>query len=131
MPPALVHYWTMWNEPDPTRIRHHLDRAVAERVVWVDPRDTFVGRDALEANVVALRTNRPGYRFVIASAVDGHHDRLRYRWDMMRGRRVLLRGLDIVTIDRNGLVARVDGFFGDPPPIDGHGHGIPAALLGE
>ena len=129
MPRSLVHYWTMWNEPDLQRVRQHLDRAVSEEVVWVDPQHAFTGRDALEANVAALRSAKPQYRFVIASAVDGHHDRLRYRWNMVRGRRVLVEGLDVVQIAPDGLVARVDGFFGQLPPAESAKHGIPATLL--
>lgn len=129
MPDVLVHYWAMWNEPDVDRIRGHLDRAVTTEVIWVDPRHAHTGRDALEANVRSLRTDKPDYRFVIASEVDGHHDRFRYRWDMVRGHRVLLEGLDIVTIARSsGLIERVDGFFGQLLPVAGEGSGVPAAL---
>lgn len=125
MPEPLVHYWSMWNEPDVDRIRTHLDRAVAEGVVWADPRDFHTGRDALEANVRALRTAKPDYRFAIGSEVDGHNRRFRYRWHMMRRHRILLRGLDIVTIDDGGLIERVDGFFGEPLAIEASGSGVP------
>ncbi|MEO6571292.1 MAG: hypothetical protein ABIO83_07055 [Ilumatobacteraceae bacterium] len=39
MPPALVDYWTAWNESDVRRIRGHLDLAVTHTVEWNDPRD--------------------------------------------------------------------------------------------
>lgn len=129
MPDSLVHYWTMWNEPDLDAIRTHLDRAIASDVEWVDPQHSFRGRDALEANVRTLRSSKPEYRFVIASELDCHHDRVRYRWDMMRKHRVLMRGLDIVAIDTAGLIARVDGFFGEqPPPVAEASSAIPAFL---
>ena len=129
MPAALISYWTMWNESDLTAIRSHLDQAVSTDVEWVDPQHAFRGRDALEANVVELRTNKPEYRFVIASELDQHHDRIRYRWDMMRKHRVLMQGLDIVTFASDGLIARVDGFFGDhPAPVAETGSGIPDQL---
>ena len=48
---------------------------------------------------------------------------------MMRCDRVLMEGLDIVTIKPStGLIARVDGFFGHPTPIDDERSGIPPAL---
>ena len=115
-PTALRHYWAMWNEPDVERVRHHLDQAVTPGVEWTDPMHAHVGRDALEENVRTLRTDKPEYRFVIGSLFDGHHNLCRYEWHMMRKHRVLLRGLDVVTFAADGLIGRVDGFFGELQP---------------
>lgn len=129
MPPTLVAYWTAWNESDLDRIRQHLDRAVTVDVEWNDPRDSFVGIDHLETAVRTLRSSKPDYHFVIASRIDHHHDRMRYRWDMVRNERSLMEGLDVVTLKHStGLIARVDGFFGHPTPVDPADDGIPAAL---
>jgi hypothetical protein len=129
MPDPLVAYWTAWNEPDVDRISSHLVHAVTEDVEWNDPRDSFVGIDELEQAMRRLRTSKPDYAFVIASEIDHHHDRLRYRWDMVRNGRTLMEGLDIVTLEpSSGLVARVDGFFGHPTPIDHGNGGVPARL---
>lgn len=129
MPAPLVAYWTAWNETDVERVRDHLDAAVTRDVVWNDPRDSFSGMDELEAAVRRLRTSKPDYLFTIASEIDQHHHRLRYRWDMARNGRTLMEGLDIVTVDpSSGLIERVDGFFGHPTPIDGTNSGVPEAL---
>ena len=90
---------------------------------------SFVGIDELEAAIRRLRTSKPDYWFVIVSEIDSHHDRLRYRWDMIRNGRTLMEGLDVVTLDPNsGLIARVDGFFGDPTPIGADRSGVPRSL---
>ncbi len=128
MPNPLIHYWTMWNEPDIALVRAHLDRAVSPDVAWVDPQHAHTGRDALEKNVITLRTNKPQYRFVIASEIDNHHNRFRYQWHMMRRHRVLLRGLDIVTLNDDGLICRVDGFFGETVPLRDTDSGVPGRL---
>jgi hypothetical protein len=129
MPDALVSYWTAWNEPDLERVGGHLAGAVTDDVEWNDPRDSFAGIAELEAAIRRLRTSKPDYWFVIASEIDRHHDRLRYRWDMIRNGRTLMEGLDVVTLEPNsGLIARVDGFFGHPTPIDGHRSGVPPSL---
>ncbi len=118
MPSALVAYWTAWNATDLDEIGPLLERAVTDDVLWHDPRDAFVGRAALHDAIVALRTAKPQYRFVIASEIDHHHGRHRYRWDMLRGDRVLMEGLDIATIDPvTDRIERVDGFFGQPTPV--------------
>jgi SnoaL-like domain len=132
MPDALVAYWTAWNEPVLDQIRPRLLGAVTPDVEWNDPRDSFVGIDELEQAVRRLRTSKPDYVFVLASEIDQHHDRLRYRWDMMRNGRTLMEGLDVVTLDQSSrLIARVDGFFGHPTPIDGGKSGVPGELRGE
>ena len=129
MPDALVSYWTAWNERDLDLIAGHLRAAVTVDVEWNDPRESFVGIHELEQAIRRLRTSKPEYGFVIASEIDCHHDRLRYRWDMIRGPRTLMEGLDVVTLDpSSGLIARVDGFFGHPTPI-AEQSGVPAALL--
>jgi hypothetical protein len=132
MPDVLVAYWTAWNEADVTRIPHHLVGAVTDNVEWNDPRDSFVGIGELEQAILRLRTGKPDYAFVIASEIDSHHDRLRYRWDMVRHGRTLMEGLDVVTLEpRSGLIARVDGFFGHPTPLTDGESGVPSWLRRE
>lgn len=130
MPEPLVSYWSAWNETDLDRVPEHLARAVTQDVEWNDPRDSFVGITELEDAIRSLRTSKPGYRFVIASEVDHHHHRFRYRWDMVSRGRTLMEGLDIVTTDpARGLICRVDGFFGHPTPIKAGATGVPAEFL--
>ncbi len=128
MPDALRHYWTMWNEPDVAAVRGHLDRAVSEGFVFADPVHFHVGRDALEDNVRTLRTTKPRYRFVIASELDVQNGCYRYEWNMLSKHRVLMRGFDTARVDDDGLLARVDGFFGELSPVAADGSGVPAFL---
>lgn len=129
MPDALRSYWTAWNEPDLERVGEHLATAVTEDVEWSDPREAFVGRADLEAAIRRLRTTKPDYWFVIASEIDHHHGRLRYRWDMARDGRTLMEGLDVVTLEPHSeLIRRVDGFFGHPTPINDDRSGVPRWL---
>ncbi len=113
MPESMRHYWNMWNEPDVEQIRSHLELAVSDDVLFVDPLHQHQGKDALEANVRQLRSEKPKYSFVIASNIDGHSNRYRYRWNLMRRDRVLLKGFDVTTLNEDGMVERIDGFFGE------------------
>lgn len=130
MPESLQHYWTMWNEPDVGLLRHHLDKAVTDDIVWADPMHFHIGKDALVHNASELKTSKPEYYFVIASELDVVHNRYRYQWHMKRKQRVLMRGLDIATLNDDGLIERVDGFFGPLSAIDEQRSGIPQALRG-
>jgi len=131
MPDALRHYWTMWNEPDLGRLRSHLEQSVTADIVWADPLHFHTGIDALEANARELKSNKPEYYFVIASELDEHHGRFRYQWHMKRKHRVLMRGLDIATLNADGLIERVDGFFGSLADVAGSDSGVPAELRAE
>ncbi len=110
---AFVHYWQMWNSTDLSEVRHHLELAVTDEFIFCDPLHFHTGRDALEENVRTFRSEWPNAQFVIASAVDNHHNRHRYRWNMINKSRTVVEGLDIATVDSSGLIDRIDGFFGE------------------
>lgn len=112
IPEVLRDYLRMWNESDPDRIRTHLDRCVAEDCVWVDPLHNHVGRDALESNVREFRATYPSAELGLGSNVDSHNDRHRYEWIIVVDGELLIRGFDVVTQAADGLIERVDGFFG-------------------
>ena len=110
VPDVLRHYLLMWNERDSEAIRGHLDRAVSEDCLWVDPQHAHVGRDALENNV---RRFRRRYKTAeIKLNVDGHHQRYRYEWRIVMDEALLIEGFDVMTLNDEGLIERVDGFFG-------------------
>lgn len=115
--PSFDHYWTMWNEPDVDLVRGHLDQAVSEDFIFCDPVHFHVGRDALEANVRGLRSEHPRVAFSVASGIDSHHNRVRYEWHMTMGARTIIRGFDVATTSDDGLIERIDGFFGKLPNI--------------
>ena len=107
----------MWNETDPEKIRGHLETAVTADFEFCDPLHFHVGYDGLEANVRALRAEHRDASFAAASAIDQHHNRLRYNWEFRKGRHLVFVGLDIVTMADNGLIQRIDGFFGPLAPL--------------
>ena len=113
LPEAMQHYLRMWNERDPELIRAHLDVGVTEDCLWVDPKHSHVGRDALEDNVRGFRRDLPTAALGLASNIDSHNQRYRYEWKIEVDGSLLLRGFDVVTLDDSGLVERVDGFFGE------------------
>jgi hypothetical protein len=86
--------------------------AVASDFEFCDPIHFHIGYDGLEANVKALRAEHPDAHLAPSSTIDQHHNRLRYNWEFRKGERLVLVGLDIVTMADNGLVQRIDGFFG-------------------
>ena len=58
-PKALEQMLNAWNELDPDAVRGHLDKALAEDVVFIDPTHSTVGRDAFETMVHDFRAQFP------------------------------------------------------------------------
>ena len=85
--------------------------------MFCDPLHHHVGRDALEANVLQLRSTYPHTAFSLGSGVDHHHDRCRYEWHFTLKGRLVIAGFDAVRIADSGLLDRIDGYFGPLPPL--------------
>ncbi len=116
---AFADYFSMWNELDPARVRQLLDSAVTEDVIFCDPANDHVGRDALAANAIALHAAKPDYEYQVISGFDHHHDRYRYAWRIVERGATVIEGMDVTTVDGNGKLARIDGFFGPLPELPG------------
>ncbi len=116
IPESLVHYLSAWNERDTQRIRAHLHRSVADDVLFVDPAHTTTNVDELEAMIREARETLPEEEYRLASAIDGHNNRYRYRWEVHRPGEPPIPGMDVTTVNAAGLIERIDGFFGDFAP---------------
>ncbi len=118
IPEAFNFMLAAWNETDIKQIRVHLDKSLAENVVFVDPSNFVEGKDAFEQMIVRFRSSYPDGRCVRTSGIDSHHNRYRYSWSVFAGEKLLVPGIDFVQLNADGLVERVDGFFGPLPPLE-------------
>ena len=114
-PESFDHMLAAWNEPDPTKVRDHLDKALAPEVHFVDPSIDVVGIDAFEENVHRVHEQVPGAVYSRTSDVDGHHGHHRYHWASHLDGELRLAGFDVAVTDAEGRVEKVIGFFG---PLD-------------
>lgn len=112
---AFEHYWQMWNSGDLDEARRHLELAVTDGFIFCDPVEFHTGRQALAANVRRFRWRYPEAHFELRSGFDRHHNRYRYRWDMIDDGEIVVEGTDIATVADDGLIERIDGFFGPIP----------------
>ena len=116
-PKALDHMLTAWNERNPDAIRSHLDAALAEGVIFIDPTHSTVGRDEFETMVRDFRAQFPDAVCSRSSGIDGHHNLYRYTWEIHRDGELMVPGFDVAELDDRGQVCRVEGFFGPLPPL--------------
>jgi len=118
IPESLVHYLAAWNETDPSKVRGHLNRSCAANVLFVDPMHTTRTIDDLEQMILAAREERPNASYHRTSGVDGHNLRYRYLWEVRNEGQTLVPGMDVATINDDGLLVQIDGFFGPIPDLD-------------
>ena len=118
VPASFFHYLAAWNTSKPNRIRDHLERAVAPDVLFVDPANPPRGIDELEATIVKARADRPTATYHMTSGIDGHNQRYRYLWEVRIDGKLAVSGMDVTTVDANGAIVQIDGFFGDFPPLE-------------
>lgn len=106
-----------WNETEVERSRQHLNHALAEDVVFIDPTIVTTGIDEFERNVRRFRLAFPDARCLRTSNFDTHHRLYRYNWEIKRSNETLVVGFDVVELNEANQVARVLGFFGPLQPL--------------
>ena len=108
-------YLAMWNAEDPARRGQLIADAWMAEGTYVDPLLYAVGHDGLSEMVAGVQAQYPGYKFRRTSGVDGHHDAVRFGWELFGpDGTVLVAGIDVgVLVD--GKLRSITGFFGDLP----------------
>lgn len=106
-----------YSEPDPSV------RAALIRNSWnlegrlVDPPLESRGHDGISDQAATLLAQFPGHRFERTTALDMHHQFIRYGWRLVgTSGEPVLTGVDFMDVDVDGRIARVVGFFGTELP---------------
>jgi hypothetical protein len=118
IPEAFTNISLAWNEKDLTKIRSCVDKSVTENIVFADPANFIHGIDAFEKMIKDFRVKYPESIVKRTSGLDSHNRRYRYSWEIYIGEIMIVKGLDVATLNENGLIDRIDGFFGDLPPME-------------
>ena len=113
---TVAAYLAAWNEPDAAKRMALLDKAWADGGVYIDPLSDVKGRDGLSDTIAGFHTQQPGAAIVIASGIDQHHNQIRFRWDFIGADgKVAVAGIDVGEFAPDGRLARIIGFWADPP----------------
>ncbi|SPJ29765.1 nuclear transport factor 2 family protein [Falsiruegeria mediterranea] len=117
---VVAAYGALWVEKDPAKRLEHLNIAWAEDGRYVDPNGDVTGRDGLADYMDAFHAQAKGSQIVVTSAAVHHHEMVHFTWAMKAvGGIPLLKGHDFATLDADGRIKQLVGFFGDPEPIGG------------
>ena len=106
-------------EADTAKRAEMIAQAWAEDGSITDPPLSGEGHAGLSAFADAVCQHYAGHTFRRTSAVDLHHDRFRYSWELVAADgSVTIAGIDVGDVAADGRMRTVTGFFGDLPPVD-------------
>jgi hypothetical protein len=104
-------YFAMWNETDGTRRRALIGEIWTATARYRDPRLEADGPDGIDAMVAQVQAAYPRLRFMRTSAIDMHHDTVRFTWSFgPEGGPALALGTDFGVVAGERLEA-MTGFF--------------------
>ncbi len=119
-PSVLETYWKMWNEPDHEALLPLIQTCCSDDVIFADPNAYKVGHAELVAMAIEVKEKIPNAIYRRASGFDLQNRRHRYLWEILYRSKVIVRGMDVTTLNEAGLIERIDGFFTHAPPeLDG------------
>src|SRR5712692_653765 len=95
-------YIAMWNETDSERRREIIARVWTRNASYVDPVLQGEGQAEIDAMVKSVQERFPGHKFRRTSAVDVHHDRVRFGWEL---------GTDCGVVAGGKRLQAITGFF--------------------
>lgn len=110
---ALVdRYLEIWNERDAGARRRLIAKTWTEDATYADPLLEGVGHDGIDAMIGAAQAQFGHYRFRLTGAIDAHHDRIRFSWELSDdGADVQVAGVDFGVVSADGRLASITGFF--------------------
>lgn len=109
-------YIDTWNETDESARRRAVAELYVEDARYIDPLAVAEGRDAIAATIGAVQRQFPDFRFRLVGSVDGHHDQLRFTWELgPDGADAPVVGFDVAITDGRGRLTSVHGFLDRVP----------------
>jgi hypothetical protein len=115
---TVAAYAAAWAEPDEAKRRALLEQAWAEGGTYLDPMGRADGREALVQHIGGFQQAMAGHRIDIASGVDEHDGYFRFAWTMIGpDGNVAMEGVDFGSLDGDGKIKSIVGFFGPWPEV--------------
>ena len=107
-------YLAAWNEPDDDARAALVEAALGADLWYRDAMLEADGRDAFNAVLGAVQAQFPGLVMRRTSAVDAHHDLVRFNWAFgAPGEEPAVAGVDVAKFDADGKLHRIIGFAGE------------------
>ena len=116
MSDVISRYLDCWNETDPAARRKLVEEVWAPDATYTDPLADATGRPAIEATIVAVQGQFPGFVFTLAGPADTHHRQTRFTWNLApEGAEPVVIGSDVAVTGPDGQLVAVYGFLDRVP----------------
>ncbi|MFE4954652.1 nuclear transport factor 2 family protein [Streptomyces sp. NPDC056653] len=114
---AVQRYFVAWNAATPEDLAKAVAAAFTEDAAYTDPLADVCGHDGLAAAISGARQQFPGFEFKLTGTPDGHHDIVRFSWDLVStdDGSAPAAGSDVITLDDDGRISSVSGFLDRVP----------------
>ncbi|MET9660038.1 nuclear transport factor 2 family protein [Streptomyces sp. NPDC006510] len=114
---AVQRYFAAWNATTAEELEKAVAAAFTENATYTDPLADVRGHEGLAAAITGAHQQFPGFEFQLNGAPDGHHDIVRFSWDLVSTAdgSVPAAGSDVITLAEDGRIASVSGFLDRVP----------------
>jgi hypothetical protein len=110
---AIDGYLAAWNATDPSERAAIIERVWTPDARMSDPLVDVTGHAELADVFARFHETYPGCSFRRTGGPDGHHELVRWGWEMVDpDGTVVLDGIDVAVVANDGRLQRVAGFFG-------------------
>ncbi|MEU9619173.1 nuclear transport factor 2 family protein [Streptomyces sp. NPDC088251] len=114
---AVQRYFVAWNAATPEDLEKAVAAAFTETATYTDPVADVRGHDELTATINGAHQQFPGFEFRLTGTPDGHHDIVRFSWELVSATdgSAPVAGSDVIKLDDDGRIASVSGFLDRVP----------------
>ena len=109
-------YLAALNETDAERRAQLVEQAWTPDATYVDPLQEAAGHAGLVDLAATVHAGYPGHTFHRTTEIDGHHDLVRFGWELVAPDGTLtVAGIDVADLAEDGRIRSVRAFFGEVP----------------
>ncbi|MCX4392795.1 nuclear transport factor 2 family protein [Streptomyces sp. NBC_01767] len=114
---AVQRYFAAWNAATDEELAKAVAAAFTEGATYTDPLAGVRGHEELAATIDGAHQQFPGFEFRLAGAPDGHHDIVRFGWELVSTAdgSAPVAGFDVIALADDGRITSVSGFLDRVP----------------
>ncbi|QKV91824.1 nuclear transport factor 2 family protein [Streptomyces sp. NA02950] len=114
---AVARYFEAWNATEADTLAKAVAAAWSEDGSYTDPLVDVRGHEQLAAVIAGAHEQFPGFEFRHTGTADGHHDIVRFTWELVSTAdgSAPVAGFDVITLAEDGRIRSVLGFLDRVP----------------
>ncbi|MEL5960732.1 nuclear transport factor 2 family protein [Streptomyces sp. CLV115] len=114
---AVQRYFAAWNAATDEELAKAVAAAFTEDATYTDPLADVRGHEELAATIDGAHQQFPGFEFRLAGTPDGHHDIVRFGWELVSvaDGSAPVAGFDVIALAGDGRITSVSGFLDRVP----------------